>query len=259
MYQELIDRIYECAFVPDSWPGVLDEISTIAAARGGSLLTADGEVLGWAAADSMAEVWDALQRLGLMTCGERFRRLVELQHSGFSTDQAGYRDEAEMGKDPLYREVLWPLGLGWAVATTIPLPTGETMVITFERDRKLGPVNPAVVDQLDILRPHLARSALISTRLRLQRAQSISKALALLGIPALVFDAAGRVLATNTLIEGLAGALQWQARDRFALVDPAANRILLGAIDRQRSGTSPAIAVPRLPGEHRRGDRQHQR
>ncbi|WP_174297414.1 helix-turn-helix transcriptional regulator [Sphingomonas bacterium] len=230
MYETLIDRIYECAFVPESWPSVLDDIATIAAARGGALLTADTEVLGWTASDSLVAVWDGLQRHNLMACGERFRRLVGLRHCGFLTDQAGYRDEAEMGEDLLYRDVLWPLGLGWAAATAIPLPTGETMVITFERDRKLGPVGAAAVDQLDILRPHLARSALIATRLRLQRAQAIGAMLAAIGIPALVFDAAGCILAVNPLIEGLEDLVRWEARDRFALVDPAADAILRQAI-----------------------------
>jgi DNA-binding CsgD family transcriptional regulator/PAS domain-containing protein len=230
VYPTLIDRIYECAFVPESWPGVLDDIATIVAARGGALLTADTEILGWTASDSIREVWDALQSHGLMACGERFRRLVGLQHGGFLTDQAGYRDETEMGKDPLYRDVLWPLGLGWAAATAIPLPTGETMVITFERDRKLGPIEPAVIDQLDMLRPHLARSALISTRLRLQRAQAVTETLAAIGIPTLVFDAVGRVLAVNPLMEELGALIRWEARDRFALTDPRADVILRQAI-----------------------------
>lgn len=231
MYHTLIDRIYECAFVPDSWPGVLDDIAQIAEARGGALLTADSAILGWTASDSIKEVWDALQRHGLMACGERFRRLVGLQHGGFLTDQAGYRDETEMGKDPLYRDVLWPLGLGWATATAIPLPTGETMVVTFERDRQRGPVEPAVVDQLDVLRPHLARSALIATRLRLQRAQAISETLAAIGIPAIVFDATGRVLEINSLIEALDGIVRWEARDRFAFADLAADTLLQQAIE----------------------------
>ncbi len=202
----------------------------MAEARGGSLLTASSQVLGWISSRSLNEVWDALQQRGLLACGDRFRRLVELRHGGFLTDQEGYRDEAEMGADPLYQDVLWPIGLGWAVATAVPLPTGETMVLTFERDRQRGPVERAVVEQLDILRPHLARSALISTRLRLQRAQAMSETLASLGIPALVFDMMGRTMAANRLIEGLDGVLRWHSRDRFALSDPTANAILRQAV-----------------------------
>jgi DNA-binding CsgD family transcriptional regulator len=231
MGPDFIDRIYEAAFVPETWPSVLDDLSAVAEARGGSLLIASSKVLDWVASDSLNPVWDALQRRGLMACGDRFRRLTEFRHGGFLTDQEGYRDESEMGEDPLYRDVLWPLGLGWAVATAVSLPTGETMVLTFERDRQRGPVERAVVKQLDIMRPHLARSALIATRLQLARARTVSDTLGALGIPALVFDTGGRVMAANPLIETLDGALRWRARDRFALTDPLANQTLETAIE----------------------------
>src|SRR6187402_3199228 len=37
---DLIDRIYEAAFVPDLWPAVLDELSTMSGSVGGALLVA---------------------------------------------------------------------------------------------------------------------------------------------------------------------------------------------------------------------------
>jgi DNA-binding CsgD family transcriptional regulator/PAS domain-containing protein len=230
MDQDLIDRIYECAFAPDTWPRVLDEISGIAGARGGSLLTANDSELNWTASESLAEVWDALQARGLMACGDRFRRLVGVSHSGFLTELDGYVSEAEMGEDPLYRDVLWPRGLGWAAATAIPLPTGDTMVLTFERNRASGPAEPHIIDQLDALRAHLARSALLSARLQMERARAASETLAALGIPALVLDAAGRVLAANPLIEGLSGRLHWRGRDRISLADPAADALFQPAL-----------------------------
>src|ERR1700719_136134 len=53
MEQELIDRIYECAFVPELWPDVLDELAKIAGARGGFLFAANKEVLNWTASASL--------------------------------------------------------------------------------------------------------------------------------------------------------------------------------------------------------------
>jgi hypothetical protein len=37
MDPQLIDRIYESSFVPEHWPGVLDELGRTAEATGGSL------------------------------------------------------------------------------------------------------------------------------------------------------------------------------------------------------------------------------
>ncbi|WP_394760976.1 helix-turn-helix transcriptional regulator [Phenylobacterium sp.] len=230
MDQGLIDRIYESAFTPESWPAVLDEISGIAGARGGSLLTANDNVLGWTASQSMSEVWEALQAEGLMVCGDRFNRLLALRHNGFLSELDSYGGESEMGEDPLYRKILWPLGLGWAAATAVTLPTGDTMVLTFERDRARGPADRATLDKLDALRPHLARSALLSARLQLERASAAGETLAALGIPALVLDATGRVLAANPLIEAMSGRLRWRGRDRVSLADPAADALFQPAL-----------------------------
>ena len=37
MDQQLVDRIYECAFVPEQWPDTLDTLSRMTAGAGGSL------------------------------------------------------------------------------------------------------------------------------------------------------------------------------------------------------------------------------
>ena len=245
MDEGLIDRIYECAFAPESWPGVLGDISQAIEARGGCVMTANSTVLNWTASARMIEVWDAMERRGLMVCGDRFRRLVAVQHGGFLTDQDGYSDEAEMAADPLYRDILWPMGLGWATATTIPLPTGDTLVISFERDRDRGPIEPAVVAQLDALRPHLARSALLSARLQMERARATSETLASLGIPGLVFDLDGRVLAANGLIEALNGPVQWRVRDRVSLSDASADALF------QQAVANIALATGDEPGQVR--------
>ena len=105
----------------------------------------------------------------------------------FLTEYDLYTDE-ELGADPFYYELLWPAGLGWAAATAIPLPTGDTLYLNLERDHDRGPVESAIVQQLDVLRPHLVRSALMSARLQLERARAASETLALIGLPALVFD-----------------------------------------------------------------------
>jgi hypothetical protein len=41
MDSQLIDRIYECSFAPELWPGVLDELAQMAGARGGVFFAAD--------------------------------------------------------------------------------------------------------------------------------------------------------------------------------------------------------------------------
>ena len=47
---ELIDRIYESSFVPELWPGILDELGRIAETPGGSLFITKAEVQYWTSA-----------------------------------------------------------------------------------------------------------------------------------------------------------------------------------------------------------------
>ena len=87
-----------------------------------------------------------------------------------------------------------------------------------------GLSNSTFVQQLDALRPHLARSALLSARLQLERARVASETLALIGLPALVFDNQGKVLAANHLIEALTDHIRWRAQDRVSLKDTERRR-----------------------------------
>jgi PAS domain-containing protein len=99
-----------------------------------------------------------------------------------------------------------------------------------EREYVRGPVERSAIQKLDELRPHLARSGLLAARLRLERARIASETLATLGLPALVLNEKGKVLAANALIEALIGYVQWRAQDRVSLKDRAADQLLRDAI-----------------------------
>ena len=159
----------------------------------------------------------------------RFTRLRAAAHPGFLREIDIYANE-EFKTEPFYREHIYPYGLGWAAATTFVLPTKELLLVSMERLYDRGPVEPAIVRQLDALRPHLARSSLIAARLQLQQARAVAEALALIGLPALVFDKSGKVLAANSLIEPLTDAIRWRAQDHFSLKDANADALFRQAI-----------------------------
>lgn len=225
----LIDAIYECPFAPELWPGVLDALARITDARGGYLFTAKEDVQKWTASDSMRGSMERLIGGQWLQRGHRLARMTGARHAGFLTEHDVYT-EAELAADPFYRDFLWPAGFGWAAGTVIPLPTGETLIFGMERMRDRGPVEAAIVRQLDALRPHLARSALLSARLQLERARAAAETLALIGLPALVLDSSGKVLAANPLVEALTEYVTWRAFGHVALNDPAANALFQQAI-----------------------------
>jgi len=231
MDQKLVDEIYECSFAPELWPNVLDRLARISDAVGGTFFVASStKVQSWTASEFLRAGIELFAKSELVTRGQRVARLRAAQHAGFVLEPELYNTEEEMAADPVYSELLWPAGLGWGTGTAVPLPTGDTLYLTLERFRTRGPVEASIIEQLDALRPHLARSALMSARLQLERARIASETLALLGLPALVFDHQGKVLAANHLIEALTDQIRWHARDRISLKDSGAHALLRQAI-----------------------------
>jgi hypothetical protein len=76
----------------------------------------------------------------------------------------------------------------------------------------------------------LAKASFVAAPMQLEPAQAASQALALLGIPALVFADNGKIIAANQLIETLSGFIMWRAEDRIALKDARADALLRAAI-----------------------------
>ncbi len=229
MHSELIDQIYECSFAPDLWPNVLDELSVLADAEGGVLFTARDRVARWTASPRICEHVENFVAGNWMSRCTRGSRLFSARHPGFLTDSDVYSAD-ELRKDTNYAEFLRPRGLGHTAATAIALPTGDTGIICLERAEGRGPVEPDVIRQLDELRPHLARSAFMATRLQLERARIAGETFALIGLSALVLDESGRVVSANDPTKALDRYLWWRSNDRVALLDAAADSLLRQAI-----------------------------
>ena len=229
MDPELIDRIYESSLVPERWPGVLDELGRLADATGGSLFISKGDVLFWTASPASRERADRAVKEGWYWRGGVTARLFAAHHAGFLADADVFRPE-ELDREPLYCDFLRPQGIGWTMGTVLPIPTGEGVNIAFTRRTERGPFEHKFVQRLDALRPHLARSVLLSARLQLEHARTVSETLAALGLPALIVNQNGKVLAANSLIETLTGNIQWRSQDRVSLTDRAASRLLHEAI-----------------------------
>ena len=227
----LVDSIYECAMLPELWPGVLDRLAAIAGARTGLLFAASRRVTTWTASEASREAMARFAASDTIIRSPRLACVVGLNHAGFVRDSDHYTP-AEMERDPIYTDFLWPGGLGWAAATAIKVPTGDVVVLSLERERARGPVDLDTIPLLDTLRPHIARSALLSARLQLERARIASETLEILGLPALVLDIGGRVLAANAGAEALGDYLRWGAQNRVSLRDGAADGLLQQAMRR---------------------------
>jgi DNA-binding CsgD family transcriptional regulator len=237
----LVDRIYECAFVPELWPEILAELVHLGGALSGWLCISNGNVIRWSASSQEARNdLRPLMESGWIPRSERFNRLLRAKQTGFIPDSILYTPE-EMRDDPAYRDMLYPRGMGWASATAIALPTGDDMVIALERAYDQGSAPPAVLETLNEVHSHLARASFVAARMQLERARAASQALALLGIPALVFSDNGKILAANQLIEALSGFILWRTKDRIALRDVRADALLRDAIATADQDDTPSV------------------
>jgi DNA-binding CsgD family transcriptional regulator len=225
----LVDKIYECCFVPEYWPDVLDQLGHIANGPGASLFVVKNDTRHFTASPEPRERARRMVDEDWLRRGTIVARLFAQRHSGFLID-VDFLSVEELDREPIYRDMWRPLGIGWSMATAIPIATGENTMIVLSRRTEDGPFEHAAAERLDELRPHLARSVMMSARLGLERARMAGEALAALGIPALVMDEAGKVLDANTLIESSNEYLTWRAFDRIRLKDVVADCQLSNSI-----------------------------
>lgn len=246
----LLDRIYEAAVLPEFWPDVLDRLANLAGGVGGLLLVANEKQLNGgiasSALDSLASEWIAG---GWAQRSQRAPRMMAKRHAGFSTDLDIYT-EAELESEPDYTHFFRPRGLGWGAGTFIALPGGETAIVTVERRFDRGPISRPEVARLDAARPHLARAALMSARLGLERARTITATLDAVGLPAALVRADGRVVASNPGLDALDGQVIATAGGGIAFAHPPAQSLLRNALA-HLDGHDSTRSIP-VPSLHQR-------
>lgn len=245
--EDIVDRIYEASVLPDFWPEVLKHFARAAECRVAAMIATDGKNLKWIGCSPEAEklAKEHYEFPGGMT---RSNRLMATKHLGFLTDRDVFTEE-EILAEPLYTDYLIPNGYGRGLATAIDMPHGETIIINAEGDYSLGLVDDSLKLRLDGLRPHLARSALLSSRLSFERARTSVETLAALGFAACAVKANGAVLVANAEFER--GEAFWTTRlgGRIALHDRRADQQLADSLGVLSAAGVRSIAVrSQVPG-----------
>lgn len=229
LVEPLISDIYEAAIVTDKWQAVLDGLAEIADAEGALLFAAAPGAPRWVSSPAIQSTVLEWTESKWFHDNPRGQRLVPIDEPRFLTDLDAFTIE-EMDASDYYTELLRPRGLGWCVGTSIRSPSGDTLVCSIEKAYKKGPVPREVAERLDGLRPHLARAALLSGRLGLERASTAVATLELIGLPAAAVTGAGRVVSANAGILERMPSITIGVNDILQLPNPLAQSLLMEAV-----------------------------
>lgn len=251
MADEVIDLIYEAAFVPDIWEECLDGLAAVSGSATGALMVLgeDAKLRGWCN-PAIRGCFSALLDSGIPVDSPTGRRMLGDKPASFIR-VSDVLTPAELANDP-GRRLLESEGLGDAACSAILLPTGDLAMFIFNRRLADGGHERASLDRLDGFRPHLARAGLMTARLRLERARTAISTLESLGLPAAVLAGSGRVLATNAFFEKVGSLFVSRAFGGLAVADGEANRIFQETLSSGLNGREPlvrSIPVRRVEGE----------
>lgn len=241
----VVDAIYEAAFSPNLWPGILESLSALYGAVGGVLFTTGRNGTKWTASDGIASTMSMFVEQGWASRDLRPVKALAKRHPGFVMETDLYSED-ELVEDPVHVQFLRPRGLGLSAGTVIPVPSGDLIVIGLDRDYRDGPIGRDVLQKLDRLRPHLARAALISSRLGLEQATAAVSTFGAIGLPSAILTRQGRIIAANSLLEAMSEQVRFLAGDRMSFVSAKAQGLLVQALG--QFGRNPdavlSIAIP---------------
>lgn len=239
---DLIDLIYEAAFVPDCWEEVLQQASDISASASAQVFfvnersAPNGTTL-----PNMRPLFDEFIKGDAWSFCDSLRRMCELQPASF-VHVDDFLTPEEIERDPA-RIMLREIGIGAHLCAAISLPTGEIAVFVFQKWARDGGYARAEIDRLDLLRPHLARASLISSRLQFERAQAVVSALQAMGLPGAVARN-GALTAMNVRFEAMFETLfVLRAFNRISVVDRFANALFQAALDDCGRPSAPPLVM----------------
>ncbi|MGO4668144.1 helix-turn-helix transcriptional regulator [Bosea sp. 2RAB26] len=245
-FGDAVAMLYEAAAVPEVWPTAIARLAEIAGCTGGLLFVHSRQGTNWVASKEFSSVFQRFLDQGWMDRNARMAGLLAHGGTGFVTDHDLFTED-ELAETALYRDFLRPEGYGWGTATHVRSSSGETIVFTLERKFELGPVSRRETELLDSVRPHLARAAVLASKLQMQRAQVSLDSFEKAGSPAALVGAGGALCAANPGFEALIGQIVVRARDKIALEDTRANALLqkaLADLGQDRVGDTRSIPVP---------------
>ncbi len=232
--------------MPELWPRVLGNLSRLIDGAGGILFTVNSDRIRWTASPDIYDLIDEFIRDGWAAINPRPVRLARINHFGFAVDHEHFTAE-ELENDPVYTRFYRKRGLGWAAGTMLDVPSGDSIIFSFEKAFAKGPVDARAVSALDQLRPHLARAALLACRFDMEKSRAMVAAFAKVGLPSATLGKSGRLLAAS---EDFHATMERVLEDRVVRVkfkDAAIDSLFEQSLESIRVGAFGAAQIYSIP------------
>jgi DNA-binding CsgD family transcriptional regulator len=243
----LIAALYEAAVYPSLWESVLTQLCAAVEFESAFLFSSDGRSQSSVVTPSGKDVFSKFLAGGWQEKNERMHRMLAKGQHGFVHDYDVFSPD-EIDKMPIYRDFLHPLGLGFGAGTFVQSPRDNQMILSLERRRERGLVDPETIQILDMIRPHLARAVMLTIEVHKRQAELTLSGLTMVGIPAAVISDSGRLVATNALFVDLESQLYFQAFDQVRLRDRRADQLFRISLLTVGSDADTAVRSIPLPG-----------
>jgi DNA-binding CsgD family transcriptional regulator len=248
MVTEIVDALYEAAFIAERWPAVLASVADRVGAKNGVVFVfADGMPGRGKTTPSQQALMDQILADPALQFAPAAIAARLSAHPGGFIDADGLLTPEEIRNDPLRIRLRSAGGLGAQAGTVIPMPSGELTMFVFERALGSGAHTSESIAMLDQMRPDMARASLAAARLRLEQARGTVDALAMIGLPAAVLAANRRVRVTNALFEREKGLFISTAFGAIALAHPQANQLFQEAL--RATGGAPVLRSIPVPSQ----------
>lgn len=225
--EALIDRIYEVAAVPELWTRLLDDLSSVVGCDKAAMMSVSPsgrEYMRWIANDRATTFMTWFMQSEWLARNVQMARMMAVGEPRFINDLDVFTFE-ETDREPYYVECLRPGGVGWGTGTAIGGPSDNKIIITIHRTYEEGPIDFGRMARLTSLRPHIARAAFMSARLRLEQARGAVDALARVGLPAAALSRTGRLYVANPLLDALVPSVVVDSPSRMQFVDRDSDRL----------------------------------
>lgn len=249
MTYNIVDRIYEAAFVPDVWDSVLETTDRLSDSAGGAIFSfREGLPPRGRCVEHLRPLLHEFTTGDMWKSCHSANRMIEARPAEF-VEVDHFLTEDEIQQDPI-RVRLRAFGLESGLCAVIPIPGGDVVTFIHMKAATKIAYRPPEVEAMNALRPHLGRAALLAGRLGLEQAQNTVHVMEKLGLPAAVLTARGRVLAVNALLERLPKLFIPRAHGGLSLATSKADALLQTALAELSDEAHAAVrSIPIPAGE----------